>query len=174
MKQLHHAILALSVVGLSQGCLGAVGPVVGWSPTRGGTYGWEVSAGHLFLHAALGQSVRTAESAPRPQEEAATDLSAAQATSGVGRRTTATPWVRVTADETVTYFAAEPWYFGGATLGFTTSSADDDIGFDGGTWAGVAMADTTPGPFASLSVGVRWLHGAAELYLTPKVGWFGG
>jgi hypothetical protein len=136
--------------------------VFGYAFDRGGTVGWEVSGGHGLLHGVVGQSFRAPEVDLVDDRDEAVQLPADP--------------TEFLDEESVTYFAVEPWLYLGGTLGVTSSSADDDVGLCLGAWEGApimpwpALPSGELIPFVSAAIGVRWLHGTAELYFTPKLG----
>ncbi|MFZ4578847.1 MAG: hypothetical protein ACOYOB_10675 [Myxococcota bacterium] len=152
----------LVAVSFCSGCFSAVGPVFGYAFDRGGMVGWEISGGHGLLHGVVGQSIRPPDG----------DWGDGQ---GEEVQLPAEP-TEFLDEESVTYFAVEPWLYLGGTLGVTSSSADDDVGLCLGAWEGApimpwpALPSGELIPFVSAAIGVRWLHGTAELYFTPKVG----
>ncbi|MBI5608480.1 MAG: hypothetical protein HY902_06325 [Deltaproteobacteria bacterium] len=114
----------------------------------------------MLAHAAVGQSWR-----PQPQQGDATRpfLSEAQ-----GRD-----------HERLTYLVFEPWYGVGGTLGLALSSQDNKLHGVVGAWEGYGGPQSLMGTplqkagldlAISVAAGFRWLGGAWELYVTPKLG----
>lgn len=81
--------------------------------------------------------------------------------------------------EFATYLAFEPGFFGGATVGMGVGSADWEPGMVLGLWGGapapIGLFTVNPTGseatgYVTLAIGYRYLAGAHELYVTPKVG----
>ena len=149
--------LALAVIAASLflgGCHAAVGPQVGYTFDRGVSYGWEGGGGLAYLRGNVGQVIRPIES----KADAEPDT---------------TEWV--------SYVAAEPWIYLGATLGAAYSD-EAGLGLAAGLWEGFAIPISRSGtadfqcggdpcrPVASIAGGLRYINGEWELYVTPKVG----
>lgn len=185
------------LLGICSGCHASAGPVVGYAFGRGMTVGWEAGGGsHPLLRANVGQSIRSSASeevdeqaslgppTPAPVfppvervgedevDEAELDgavHSAAGAPAGVERA----EW-----NEVASYIALEPGFIGGGTIGVSIRTASPDVGLVAGGWAGSPLRiqllppreDSDVTMFVSLAVGYRYLFGAHEIYLTPKVG----
>lgn len=158
-------VVLLLMIPFCTGCFASAGPVFGYALDRGGTLGWEASAGHWLAHGVVGHT-------RRPQAKQGHEDLAADAT------VVTEEMARAFDDEGVTYFAIEPWFWVGATLGVAMVEGHKYASGAFGLWEGgavpaVAMAAVTGKDFMpvfSLAAGVRWLDGVAELYLTPKLG----
>ncbi len=165
------------------GCAGGhlqAGPMLGYSPARGMTWGWEAGAGGLGLvRASTGGSYRAKlDPDPEPPERAIADPDA-----GSEPQIKAAPPA-----DYVHYLALEPI---GVSLGADYSSTGK-LGFMAGLWAGWvvdlnpegAFGPNPSGPFRpdidcpdydpepallfSAALGLRYLGGEWEVYLTPK------
>lgn len=81
-------------------------------------------------------------------------------------------------NEVASYVAFEPGFGGGGTIGVSIKTASPDLGLVAGGWAGSPLRiqllpqreDSDSTVFVSVAVGYRYLFGAHEIYLTPKVG----
>ena len=160
-------VLLLSLP-LCAGCYTAVGPVFGYAFDRGGSIGWELSGGSPFFHGSVGRAYR-------PSQDAAD-----RADRHIALAYDATPVDRT---ERITYITVEPWFIAGASLGGSISQIDPKVRLTAGVWEGMGVPiELSRGnagrdainyaPMGSLAVGLRWLHGAFDVYITPKIGFF--
>ena len=186
--------LGLVVIVLT-GCHASAGPVVGYSFGHGMIVGWEAGGGaEARLRANVGQSYRLAsaneslepnqieplvttsvveaDSASEADEEEAEDPEDAEQSED----NQALPGLRI--EEVASYVVYEPWFFAGATLGLAVNHRESNVGLVAGGWEGVPvggwsldspeMSDVNG--VVSIAIGYRYLAGAHEIYLTPKVG----
>jgi hypothetical protein len=174
------AALLLTLGGCAAGHFGA-GPMIGYSPARGATWGWEAGAGVLgAVRANVGGSYAFGKPSLRAAREPARIVPRGEAEEALP-------------PEAVHYIALEPL---GLTLGADWAS-NGRAGFLYGLWAGWFVDptpygafndsptgtsinrfgpdfdcpdyDPEPTPLISGAVGVRYLGGEWEMYFTPKL-----
>jgi hypothetical protein len=122
------------------------GPTFGYVFSRGAQLGWEVGGGANFLlRGNIGGSYRLNQFMELSSKRNRSDF--------------------------VHYLVYEPWCLGGVTLGAAWSSSTG-ISHVLGIWEGAAIPLNDVGQMTtslSLAIGWRYMAGASELYLAPKI-----
>jgi hypothetical protein len=148
------------VLVLLVGCHASVGPVIGYSKRGGGRVGGELSGGFLPARGSIGATTGTGAGPFRGYA-------------------TLEPGLALPASESPHAPARYVYPGGGLTLGLATRD-EGDVPLAIGVWGSTSFMRSLESldrydapsvvPVFSVAVGIRWLGGLSEVYVTPKIG----